>query len=378
MNKNVNPVPNSVLVQDSRGFAHLFILIILSLVIVGGTGYYAYKKGQIRTSCPPISSKRIWFFSDPTASWERYRNEKYGIEISYPPDLTLGQISERSLTIFRNLVSDEKTEDKDIRVNFYAYDNSQNQGLEDFFRNRFCSENQSNQAERAKCIERFEISKQCVEIAGIKSLKTEHLQYGNISKVVLLPYHDFVYSFSLYGSGELNTGYSKTAKSVFNKILSTITFTGPPQLEGSERIPNDLWNSLCDNKNLENFDIKVQKGDSATSIARQALDSYLTALTIFNIPNKVTFSSEERVYAEDYIRKKQDLTNLTVNTSVQVPCNLTEEATIKARLLTISKKQDLKEYSKNVTQYQILDLINEILEESTPEGELKPQIFTLP
>ena len=48
MNKNLSPVPNSVLVRGSNGFVPLIILLVITLLTSIGIGYYAYKNGQIK------------------------------------------------------------------------------------------------------------------------------------------------------------------------------------------------------------------------------------------------------------------------------------------------------------------------------------------
>lgn len=44
--------------KNSKGITSLFVIIILALAIVGGLGYYAFKKGQIR-STPTFLGDRI-------------------------------------------------------------------------------------------------------------------------------------------------------------------------------------------------------------------------------------------------------------------------------------------------------------------------------
>ncbi|OGM28365.1 hypothetical protein A2962_00205 [Candidatus Woesebacteria bacterium RIFCSPLOWO2_01_FULL_39_61] len=73
----------------SKGIAHLFVIIILALAVVGGIGYYAYKNGQIsfisknQTVTPP--SPR----TSEVTNWETYKSENYNFEFMYPDNLKI-------------------------------------------------------------------------------------------------------------------------------------------------------------------------------------------------------------------------------------------------------------------------------------------------
>ncbi len=65
---------------NSKGFAHLFLLIVLALVVVGGIGYYTYKNGQIRLTPqqdqpPPTPTKTV----SPTISESSFCNCSWAI-----------------------------------------------------------------------------------------------------------------------------------------------------------------------------------------------------------------------------------------------------------------------------------------------------------
>jgi len=62
--------------KNSKRFVHIFVLIILALVVIGGIGYYAYKNGQVK----------ILKWNIPTENWKTYTNTKYYYSVKYPDD----------------------------------------------------------------------------------------------------------------------------------------------------------------------------------------------------------------------------------------------------------------------------------------------------
>jgi hypothetical protein len=167
---------------------------------------------------------------------------------------------------------------------------------------------------------------------------------------------------------------------VFELIVSTFVFVTPqpsphPLPQGGQQATNDIWNPVCESEGLEDFTIKVKAGDGATQIARQAIDSYLLALSLTSLPNPApSISSEEKVYAEDYLRKTMSLSGYSPGDSVKMSCKVVEDSLLKARILTISQKQNLEEYSQNVSKFQILELIDEVIEENA--SNLNPIIIS--
>lgn len=92
MYKNANPVPNSVLVRESKGFAHLFLILIVALVAVVGIGNWAYKNGRINLNIFQkqkiyLPSQKLNMPSEDTNFWYPYINTKYGFSIKFPINL---------------------------------------------------------------------------------------------------------------------------------------------------------------------------------------------------------------------------------------------------------------------------------------------------
>lgn len=73
--------------RNSKGFSEIIIIIIFSLVVVGGIGYYSYKNGQIKLN--PSQNKDISPTPDSTDNWKTYKNEDYKLEFMYPDYLKI-------------------------------------------------------------------------------------------------------------------------------------------------------------------------------------------------------------------------------------------------------------------------------------------------
>jgi hypothetical protein len=151
----------------------------------------------------------------------------------------------------------------------------------------------------------------------------------------------------------------------FNQILSSFKFLIPET--------SHLWNPICADKKIPDFIIQLKPGEGATHIARAAIESYFNYLNLYNIPNNqnIYLSPEEKIYAEDYIIKTQNLVN-NKQTKISISCNTVEQASRIARQLTIQQKQNLEQYSETVNQIQNQQQILQIIDNTTPSGAVKP------
>ena len=72
--------------RNQKGFGHFFLILIVSLIIFAGIGYYAFKNGQISFS----PSEQNTTFNTPTPTfnvtdnWHTYTEKILGFEIKYP------------------------------------------------------------------------------------------------------------------------------------------------------------------------------------------------------------------------------------------------------------------------------------------------------
>lgn len=103
-------------IQKQLGIAPIaIILIIIGVLIFGGSGYYAVKKFQkpavqactqeakqcpdgsyVSRTGPNCEFAACPEIQDETKDWKTYRNDKYGFEVKYPGDLARINISSSS------------------------------------------------------------------------------------------------------------------------------------------------------------------------------------------------------------------------------------------------------------------------------------------
>ena len=78
--------------KNSKGFAHLFLVIVIVLVGLGGLLFYSLQKGYITTSPTPIVSPTPSELIDEIANWKTYENEIYKFSIKYPTDWEIKEV----------------------------------------------------------------------------------------------------------------------------------------------------------------------------------------------------------------------------------------------------------------------------------------------
>ena len=77
--------------MNKKGFTNI-ALTVLIVVIVGVAGYFAFVKKSDQASAPTQPNNQPTpALQDEIASWETYRNEKYGFELKYPSELKLSE-----------------------------------------------------------------------------------------------------------------------------------------------------------------------------------------------------------------------------------------------------------------------------------------------
>ena len=139
-----------------------------------------------------------------------------------------------------------------------------------------------------------------------------------------------------------------------------------------------IWDPICEKEEFKNstFKIKVSFGEGLTQVARGAVNWYVTLFDLLHAPvGAPNLSSEERIYAEDYTRKQLPQTPPKSGEIIQVSCDLVENSVLKARLLTISQKENLKQFSNKVNSLKIRQLIEDIIDSTIDTGQLKPIII---
>ena len=145
------------------------------------------------------------------------------------------------------------------------------------------------------------------------------------------------------------------------KVMSQIPKINPSPKEAtsaSQEVQANIWEPVCRSSDTKNFEVGVESGDSQTTISRKAIEQYFNEVALTQESSTLLrLNGEESVYAEDYIRKVFIFPPLTINATISIPCAIVENATLKARELTISQKSNLEKYKKNATQLEVDDII---------------------
>lgn len=159
----------------------------------------------------------------------------------------------------------------------------------------------------------------------------------------------------------------QTSPPTKTKVMSQIPKINPSPEEAtaaSQEVQANIWGPVCQSSDTKNFEVRVESGDSQTTISRQAIEQYFNevALTQTN-STLLRLDGEESVYAEDYIRKVFTFPPLTINATISIPCAIVENATLEARDLTIKQKGNLEKYKNNATELKVQDIIQENMEQ---------------
>ncbi len=164
---------------------------------------------------------------------------------------------------------------------------------------------------------------------------------------------------------KVETQFSPTPNT---EIITQTPETSPspqePKTETLQSIQTNIWKPICQSSNIKNIESKVDKGDSQTTISRKAIEQYFNQVALSQESSTLLrLDGEESVYAEDYIRKTFPFPTLTINSNITIPCPIIENATLKARELTIIQKVNLEKYKKNETELELYDIIKKNMEQ---------------
>ncbi|OGM19912.1 hypothetical protein A2714_04210 [Candidatus Woesebacteria bacterium RIFCSPHIGHO2_01_FULL_38_9] len=217
--------------KNSKGIAHLSILIVLALVVVGGIGYYAYKNGQIK-----IPSQNSANVTSPTptgtnvdiTNWKIYSDDRFGFEFSYPSKFTyqnngnlLPPSSRGTVIGFLNNTEEQLNEFMIVAV---QTDVSLNEYIES---RKICTDSTFTPSCRPTVPGSILNSLQIVTNEG---------QYSRVFTFV--KHSDLLFEFS-HQSGKVDEQFLIE----YNQILSTIKFTTPksPILDWSKFSNINTW-----------------------------------------------------------------------------------------------------------------------------------------
>lgn len=73
----------------SKGFAHLFLIVVIVVLTIGGILYFSWQKGLIKTLPSQDNSPTPNGVVDETANWKTYVYNRCNLSVKYPPNWIL-------------------------------------------------------------------------------------------------------------------------------------------------------------------------------------------------------------------------------------------------------------------------------------------------
>lgn len=195
--------------------------------------------------------------------------------------------------------------------------------------------------------------------------------HDEVFAIIPHPYNSQQFLYASVGFWPDDQGYE-----LFDQFLSTLTFLNQTA---------DAWDPICATENITTIDVDVKSGEATlTHVARHAISIYQLTLQFMAMgimsDQYPVLSPEEKVYAEDYLQKRLNLKSISAGQTINVNCQLVEEAALKSRLLTIAQRQNLQQYSETLTDpllKQLMQDIQQSLDDTTLPGDTQPYIIGL-
>ncbi|OGM21933.1 hypothetical protein A2863_04195 [Candidatus Woesebacteria bacterium RIFCSPHIGHO2_01_FULL_38_9b] len=227
-----------------KGFVHLLLLVVITIIGVSGLLYYSWQKGLINTTPPKNTTPIPTINIDETANWKTYINNEFGFEFKYPERIDVIQyhdnLTSKRASPVLSLILKSPEVSPDYQI---PYNESEYQQYEDryFFSSLsiFEVKVEKNLLENIKALystpsidpqkTEFEIMEQVIEpYLGLPSnaLIFVGATKETPQKAVFFPNEKgYLYVISLSGgAGGTGSIYSPTAEKIFDQILSTFEF----------------------------------------------------------------------------------------------------------------------------------------------------------
>lgn len=74
----------------ASGVVHLFLVVVIVFIGIGGLIYYSWQKGLMKTNQIDNVFPTPTSTENETANWKTYNNKKFNYAIKYPPELKVG------------------------------------------------------------------------------------------------------------------------------------------------------------------------------------------------------------------------------------------------------------------------------------------------
>ena len=199
-----------IISKKQSGFAlSIVILIAMTLIVAGGTGYYFYKTSQEQ------KEQAV----DGAVNWEIYRNKQYGFELKYPPEYLIEETLEDKSVVSFGILEPSPITGKPFLSPYlviWVLNNPKNYTLEKFYNFYSLHENEklmeTEVGKRVYPYYKESDSIESIEINGISAVKFWVGDYWRTT--ISIPYKDKI--FEIHGG-------TKEEK-IFNQMLSTFRF----------------------------------------------------------------------------------------------------------------------------------------------------------
>jgi len=212
-----------------RGFAHLFLVVMVVILAFGGLFYFSWQKGVIKTTPSNEVSPTPTANTDETVNWKTYKNKKYNYQVSYHSDWYVLYSDTEDLDTARD-ISFRKFKDLpfyaegQIEFTIIVHPNPNNLTLSEFLIrgdiNIFHPELsefitlEGEQEDRRKTVEKMEKT----TFNGFEALRYKELE----NEIKLFVNNNNIFLFYLNVS---DNNASVNPEELFNQILSTFQFT---------------------------------------------------------------------------------------------------------------------------------------------------------
>lgn len=338
-------------------------MVFIGLLLFGGAIWYVNqssplfsKLSQINQTLLPTLNPYIekkfenadfnYVFNYPEVYAIKTASESATTTIQYCPDMQLTECDFQSNTI---TIQEFPNPDKMVLETWLDVSDDSPIGRDD----DICWNNDLRSPQDAGKIQGFDFRSYQFKI-------DEQSLSGVCKDTALTDRGNMLYKFIRYGDKIIFIKIANASDAQFSnllKIASSLTLLPLPNTSAT-------WTPVCKSLNLTNLQAPVLENQVGTTyLARKAINDYFNSVTLSSLNSQIPrLNQQESIYAEDYIRKNVDFGTITVGQMVKIPCEVVEEATLRARLLTIDQKENLSKY--NVTERQIDDIINQEMEKS--------------
>lgn len=319
-----------------------------------------------------VSESSLKYFTVPS-DWKSYRNEVFGFEIKYPSEWEIWQVKYGDTKKYTPSIDAKRLEigPKSIKEATWGV---KTYGILSLFVKQDKSYQEMVSQMDSYLGREWLISKEIIRV-GDKVTGVKYITRINTTTTALQVYAPLLKKYVLIISSNAGLIPKEFFPLLKEKIIVSLVVKSLRIFEPQEV---SLWNTSCSLPELSILEIKVKPGEGLTHIARKAVNTYVTGVNLEKFPKKtIQLLPEEKVYAEDFIVKQLGAKKMLYpGDVVKIPCSIVENTLRKARQLTIQQRKNLESFGKSVTEFEIIKKIQDIINKSGKERDLKPFIIS--